>query len=144
MKTFILVAFVLTNVLYQSSYILGSNCTDKRILDGNRLIYSSYEDHKSAYNHISSCTSLKSRQDYACCYIKIKFRNSVSDKKYTHRGCIEISGNEWADIDGPISSIKNNLTSSDVNVTLDKKKVSIDCNSNYLKIAGLLIFALLL
>ena len=141
MKTFILVAFVLTNVLYQSSYILGSNCTDKRILDGNRLIYSSYEDHKSAYNHISSCTSLKSRQDYACCYIKIKFRNSVSDKKYTHRGCIEITAAEYSDMKGTINTLESYINN---NTNISKADISIDCSSKYLQVFGLFLFALFL
>lgn len=140
MKTLIVIACTLTFVLSKN----GGSCSDKEILNGNRLKYSSYEDSQVAYNHASSCMSLQSDFNYACCYLKVKFKNSVSDKKYTHRGCIQVSLNEWQNIDDLIDRLENNITSNDRNVTLEKKDVDIDCNSNYIKLAGLLIFALLL
>ena len=140
MKTLIVIACALTYVLSA----LGGSCSDKEILNGNVLKYSSYEDSQVAYNHASSCSSLRSDFNHACCYLKVKFKNSVADKKYTHRGCIQVSLTEWQNIDDLIDSLENNITSSDRNVTIEKRDVHIDCNSNYIKLAGLLIFALLL
>ena len=144
MKAFIVVACFLTYVLSSSYYTYGSECKSKSILNGHRLIYSPYEDYTSAYNDYSSCTSLKSGDNHACCYLYVKFKNEVNDDKYTHKGCVEVSGSEWGDIENTISNLENNITTSYANVTVDVKKVKIDCDSNYIKIAGLLIFALLL
>ena len=127
MKTLIVIGWALIFVLSKE----GGDCDEKAILDRNKLIYTSYGDTKIAYNH-------------ACCYLKVKFKNSISDKKYTHRGCIQVSLSEWQNIDDLIDRLENNITSPDRNVTLEKKDVHIDCNSNYIKLAGLLIFALLL
>jgi hypothetical protein len=140
MKTLIVIGWALIFVLSKE----GGDCDEKAILDRNKLIYTSYGDTKIAYNHASSCVSLKSADNHACCYLKVKFKNSVSDKKYTHRGCIQVSLNEWQNIDDLIDRLENNITTTDRNVTLEKKDVHIDCNSNYIKLAGLLIFALLL
>ncbi len=107
-------------------------------------MFDSYADYRTAYHDVSSCASLRSQYNTACCYVKVKFKNSISKEKYTHRGCIEISSSQWADIKGVVNDFENNITSSDVNVTLSKRKVSIDCHSNYIKFAGLFIFALLL
>ena len=30
--------------------------------------------------------------------MKVKFKNEAGDKKYTHRGCVELYGEEWNDI----------------------------------------------
>ena len=70
---FILIALSL-NLTVTLDYQLGRQCNTKRILDDNRrLIYDAYSDHKSAFNGISSCASLRSDQKNACCYIKVKF-----------------------------------------------------------------------
>ena len=143
MKTLIVIACALVYV-FSSSGNIGGYCEDKYILNGKKLMYSSYEDVKRAYNHFSSCTSLTSDHNHACCYLKVKFKNTVSDKKYTHRGCIQVSLQEWQNIRGLIDSLENNITATERNVTLEKRDVDIDCNSNYIKLAGLLMFALLL
>ena len=109
MKTLIVIAFALTSVLSK----LGGSCSDKEILNRNALKYSSYEDSKVAYNHASSCTSLKSDDNHACCYLKVKFKNSISDKKYTHRGCIQVSLSDWQNIDDLIDRLENNITSDE-------------------------------
>ena len=143
-KTVIFFTYVFANILSASSYQLGSKCSSKYILNGDYLMYDSYADYRTAYHDVSSCASLISQYNTACCYVKVKFKNSISKEKYTHRGCIEISSSQWTNIKGVVSDFENNITSSDVNVTLSKRKVSIDCHSNYIKFAGLFIFALLL
>ena len=143
-KTVIFFTYVFANILSATSYQLGSQCSSKYILSGNRLMYDSYADYKTAYHDVSSCASLRSNYNTACCYLKVKFKNSISEEKYTHKGCIEVTSSQWEDIKNVVRAFENNITSSDVNVTLSKRKVSIDCHSNYIKFAGLFIFALLL
>lgn len=143
-KTVIFFTYVFANILSATSYQLGSQCSSKYILSDSRLMYDSYADYKTAYHDVSSCASLRSNYNTACCYLKVKFKNSISEEKYTHKGCIEVNSSEWEDIKNVVRAFENNITSSDVNVTLSKKKVSIDCHSNYIKFAGLFIFALLL
>ena len=147
MKTFIALVCFLTYVLSSTAYTYGSDCKSKSILDGRNgrtLIYSPYEDYTSAYNDYSSCTSLKSGDNHACCYLYVNFKNEVNGNKYTHKGCVEVSGSEWGDIKKTIENFKNNITTNYKNTTVNVKKVKIDCDSNYIKLAGLLIFALLL
>ena len=144
MKTFIALVCFLTYVLSSTAYTYGSDCKSKSILDGRRLIYSPYEDYTSAYNDYSSCTSLKSGHNHACCYLYVNFKNEVNDNKYTHKGCVEVSGSEWGEIKNTIENLKNNITTNYKNATVNVKKVKIDCDSNYIKLAGLLIVALLL
>ena len=143
-KTVIFFTYVFANILSATSYQLGSQCSSKYILNGDNLMYDSYADYRTTYHDVSSCASLRSTYNTACCYIKVKFKNSISKDKYTHRGCIEITSSEWEDSKNVVSAFENNITTTDANVTLSKKKVSIDCNSNYIKLAGLFIFALLL
>lgn len=144
MKTFIALVCFLTCVLSSTAYTYGSQCKSKSILDGRTLIYSPYEDYTFAYNDYSSCTSLKSEDNHACCYLYVKFKNEVNDNKYTHKGCVEVSGSEWGDIKNTIENLESNITTNYKNTTVNVKKVKIDCDSNYIKLAGLLIFALLL
>ena len=139
-KTFVLLAYVFAYCI--NAYSLGSSCSSKYILNNTRLIYDTYADYKTAFNEAASCASLRSAYDTGCCYLKVQFKNKVAGERYTHRGCIEITGSQWENVKGLVSTIKSNISSSDSN--LDVKKVSIDCNSSYIKLAGLLIFALLL
>lgn len=122
----------------------GQNCAEKEILDGNKLMGNPYDDVSLIYNGVSSCVSLTSELNKACCYIKFKFKNSESKEKYTHKGCIQINLEEWNDIKAKIKSMKGNITTDYKNITLDKQKINIDCNSNYIKYVGLLLFTLLL
>ena len=139
---FILIALSL-NLTVTLDYQLGRQCNTKRILDDNRrLIYDAYSDHKSAFNGISSCASLRSAQDTACCYIKVKFKNSEASKKYTHRGCIEVSGSEWNSIKDLINTLEGSI--SHTNVTIEKQDVDIDCHSKLIKLTGLILLAFLL
>ena len=145
-KTFILLTYVFAYVLSTSlyPYQLGNNCSTKYILNGNTLKYDAYSDYEAAYHKIASCASLRSTYNTACCYLRVKFKNNVAGERYTHKGCIEITGNEWQNIKSVINSLEGNITSGVSGLELSKRKVSIDCYSKYIKLAGLFIFALLL
>ena len=143
------IVFFLTIVsflfLYVSSasYQLGGQCSDKYILEKGRLKYDIYEDHREAFNGIASCVSLRSTIDTACCYLKVKFKNEAADKKYTHRGCVELYGEEWNNIKNVIDAFENNITAlSGEQISI--KNVDIDCHSNLIKITGLILLAFLL
>jgi hypothetical protein len=133
-------------ILYVSpAYQLGGYCKDKYILDEHsRLTHDVYEDHKEAFNGIASCVSLRSTIDTACCYMKVKFKNEAADKKYTHRGCIELYGEEWNGIKNVISAFESNITAAKSGEQITVKDVDIDCHSNLIKITGLILLAFLL
>jgi hypothetical protein len=125
---------------------IGGLCSDKAILDDYEL-QNLNVDKKLAFNKIASCASLRTGEDNsACCYIKVKFRNKVADKKFTHRGCTIIRKNEWNNMDDTFDNYEGNITNFYANsaTPIDKVDVDIDCGSNYLKLAGLLLLALLL
>lgn len=131
-------------ILYVSpAYQLGGLCSDKYILENGKLKYDIYEDHKEAFNGIASCVSLRSTIDTACCYLKVKFKNEAADKKYTHRGCVEIYAVEWSDIKSVINAFESNMTASS-GEQISIKDVDIDCHSNLIKITGLILLAFLL
>ena len=131
-------------ILYVSpAYQLGGYCSDKYILESGKLKNDVYEDHREAFKGIESCVSLKSDIDTACCYIKVKFKNEGADKKYTHRGCVQLYGEEWNHIKDVINNFKSNITASSGD-QISIKKVNIDCHSNLIKITGLILLAFLL
>ena len=110
-----------------------------------------YDDNKVVYNKHRSCETLRSRDADRpnCCYIKLKYKNEYSDKKYTHEGCIEMAlernGTEL-DVDDTIDYLEEYFTD---NMTEAKKEVSdvkinIDCGSKFLQIASIALIALLL
>ena len=139
-KTYIFAATFF--VAFCLSYIYGGYCSDKAILGRNNRINSTfYGDMKKAFNHEASCLSLKSDDGYMCCYIKNKFKNEVSDEKYTHRGCIQVSASQYSDIKGFISHLENSVNNQ---TNISKADISIDCSSKYLKLFGLLLFTLIL
>ena len=132
-------------ILYVSpAYQLGGLCSDKYILENGKLKYDIYGDHKEAFNGIASCVSLRSTIDTACCYIKVKFKNEAADKKYTHRGCVELYGEEWNGIKDVISAFESNITEDGNGEKITVKDVDIDCHSNLIKITGLILLAFLL
>ena len=68
------------------------SCDDKAILDNYVLTESLDADHTKAYNKVSSCATLSTTNtNVVCCYIKLKFKNTLYDEKFTHKGCIEVS-----------------------------------------------------
>ena len=123
-------------------YSVGAYCSTKYILNGNTLMYDGYYDHKEAYNGIASCASLRSDENTACCYIKVKFKNQQAGKKYTHRGCVQITGWQWQKIEDVIKDYEGSI--SHPNITVEKQDVEIDCHSRLLKLTGLVLLAFLL
>ena len=123
----------------------GGYCDEKSILHQNNktLKYDSFQDHYSAYNKVPSCASLHTDENKACCYMKIKYKNDWADKKYTHHGCIQVSEKEYeAGVKELTKEYESEIESKDSN--LKKVKVSIDCNSNIIKLTGLVLLAFLL
>ena len=142
MQTKILISVLVSlSIISINSYTLGNTCNNKTILTSSgSLYYDDILDHKEAFNKISSCASLRSSQNTSCCYIKVKFRNRAADKKYTHRGCIEVSGTEWSDIDSFIANTRNRINTTNI----DKVDVDVDCNSKFIKLTALVLLAFLL
>ena len=129
--------------------MLVSNTYKAYVCDDKQVIYnygifnkSTYGDYKFAYHGVSSCAALTSDDDKGCCYIKVKFKNEVADEKYTHRGCIQLTFEEWSKIDETIQKLENNIDENNRNVT--KVDVDIDCNSKLIKLTGLILLAFLL
>ena len=118
-------------------------CDVKQVIySSGALRESSYADYKYAYHGVSSCASLSSDDGTSCCYIKVKFKNEIADEKYTHRGCIQVTFDQWEDIDAYIQTLENNIATYNTNVT--KVDVDIDCNSKFIKLTGLILLAFLL
>ena len=132
------------------------SCSDKFIIDSNKkLIGSATSDVTNAYNGPASCATLKLNGGYACCYIKIKFKNEDIDEKFTHKGCYEIKDSDGTnyilgdnidfDFDEQIvGGIETAFDQVNTSPKLSYKSVSVDCNSKYLQIAGLALLFLLL
>ena len=141
METKMMLFLLLT--LFGCVILLGGECEDKAILNGNSFLYDTYEDHKSAYHGAASCISLHSDEDNSlCCYMKIKFRNRSADKKFTHRGCIAMLGRDALNMDTYIDQYEENIKTANENI--DKVDINIDCNSKFMKITGLVLLAFLL
>ena len=142
---------MLTKKIFQIVFVLmlasityeEMGCKVKQVIDDNNFVLreSSYADYKYAYHGVSSCAALSS-DDGTCCYMKVKFKNEVADEKYTHRGCIQVTLDQWEDIDAYIQTLENNIATYNTNVT--KVDVDIDCNSKFIKLTGLILLAFLL
>ena len=139
-----------TKIIFQIFFVLklvsntykAYTCDDKQVIDNYVLRKSSYADYKFAYHGVPSCASLTSDPDTGCCYIKVKFKNEIADEKYTHRGCIQLTFEEWSKIDETIQRYETNIPLNNFNVT--KVDVDIDCNSKFIKLTGLILLAFLL
>ena len=125
------------------------SCNDKAILDNFVLTKSLDADHTEAYNKVSSCATLSTTNTgTACCYIKLKFKNELYDEKFTHKGCIEVSLADYlledADFDKLIDETENSINTyyGNKNITVDK--LSIDCSSKFIQLAGISLLLLLL
>jgi hypothetical protein len=126
------------------------SCDDKAIVDKNfKLTRSLDADYTEAYNKVSSCATLSTTNSgTACCYIKLKFKNEIYDEKFTHKGCIEVSLADYlledTDFDKLIDETENliNKFNGDKNITVDK--LSIDCSSKFIQLAGISLLLLLL
>ena len=140
MQTKIFLGF-LALIIYAYAYELGKDCSTKALLNGYKLSYSTYANTKRAYNGVASCETLNT-YNHSCCYMKIKFKNTVADEKFTHRGCIEISDEDYSEI----KTYRNNLEDTLIKYTpnISKVDIDIDCNSKIIKLTGLIFLAFLL
>ena len=126
------------------------SCDDKAIVDKNFVLTKELNaDHTEAYNKASSCATLSTTStSTACCYIKLKFKNTIYDEKFTHKGCIEVSLADYlledTDFDKLIDETENliNKFNGNRNITVDK--FSIDCSSKFIQLAGISLLLLLL
>ena len=140
MQTKLMLFLLLT--LFGFVTLIGGECKSKAVLDGNNFLYDTYEDQKSAFHGAASCISLRSEDNSMCCYLKIKYRNRQADKKFTHRGCTQITGANIDNIDNYIDEFEQSIKAANENI--DKIDINIDCNSKFMKITGLVLLAFLL
>ena len=145
-------------VLSLVSFSLQLTCADKSIFSENVKIppENSTKDITYAYNGPASCATLPPTKNSTygmCCYIKVKFENTLNEEKYTHKGCYEVpieylSDNDNYDIDDLIDQLKGyfkgNNTYNDAGYALEEKSFDIDCSSKYLQLFGLAFLILLL
>ena len=145
-------------VLSLVSLSLQGSCALKSIFSENVKIppENSTKDITKAYNGPASCATLTPTINTThgmCCYIKVKFENTLNEEKYTHKGCYEVSieylsDNDNYDIDDLIDELKGffkgNNTYNDAGYALEEKSFDIDCSSKYLQLFGLAFLILLL
>ena len=127
----------------QGDYQLGGECASKAIVDDSGyLAGSTYGDYRTTYHGISSCISLRSQDDSGCCYMKLKFKNKVADKKFTHRGCVVVRDSDWADVTKFVKVTEQLIQERDTD--LEKIDVDIDCNSKFIKLTRIILLSFLL
>ena len=142
-------------VLSLVSFSLQLTCADKRIFSEDVKIppANSTKDITYAYNGPASCATLTPTDETygICCYIKVKFENTLNEEKYTHKGCYEVpieylSDNDRYDIDDLIDQLKGYFrgNNSYTDYQLEEKSFDIDCSSKYLQLFGLAFLILLL
>ena len=142
-------------VLSLVSFSLQGECKDKRIFSENVKIppENSTKDITYAYNGPASCATLTPTDETygICCYIKVKFENTLNEEKYTHKGCYEVpiqylSDNDSYDIDDLIDQLKGYFKGNNTytDYQLEEKSFDIDCSSKYLQLFGLAFLILLL
>ena len=125
---------------------ITQQCSQKSLLNGNKLINST-TDWDRAYNDVASCATLTTESsDYFCCYMKIKFENEIFDEKFTQRGCIPVSYayliNDDKDIFRSFLDNKESNISQASNVTV--KSLDIDCSAKFINIFTLSLLLFLL
>ena len=142
-------------VLSLVSFSLQLKCKDKTIFSEDVKIppANSTKDITYAYNGPASCATLTPTDETygICCYIKVKFENTLNEEKYTHKGCYEVpiqylSDNDSYDIDDLIDQLKGYFrgNNSYTDYQLEEKSFDIDCSSKYLQLFGLAFLILLL
>ena len=142
-------------VLSLVSFSLQLKCKDKTIFSEDVKIppANSTKDITYAYNGPASCATLTPTDETygICCYIKVKFENTLNEEKYTHKGCYEVpiqylSDNDSYDIDDLIDQLKGFFkgNNSYPDYQLEEKSFDIDCSSKYLQLFGLAFLILLL
>ena len=142
-------------VLSLVSFSLQLKCKDKTIFSEDVKIppANSTKDITYAYNGPASCATLTPTDETygICCYIKVKFENTLNEEKYTHKGCYEVpiqylSDNDSYDIDDLIDQLKGYFKGNNTytDYQLEEKSFDIDCSSKYLQLFGLAFLILLL
>ena len=125
---------------------IGTSCEEKAIINtiDYSLTYDKYNDYDKVYHDIASCYSLHTKENNLCCYIKNHFKSEEADKKFTQRGCIQVSLDTLnsGGIGNFIKDLENKIEDKDHNIT--KVDIDIDCNSRFIKLTGLLLLAFLL
>ena len=145
-------------------------CEDKKIVEldesetkgkakftslGKELLLLKKEERpKIAENKKYSCISLDTGDpSKTCCYTEVRYK--ANGKSYKMRGCVPVSlshiynGANNGTVKDLVDLYKQGLTGEELlaeqGISYEKtKKISIECdNSSYLKIAGLIILALL-
>ena len=125
---------------------LGS-CSEKTLFSSSYKLADITTDRTLAYNEAASCATLKpdsTSLGMMCCYIKVKFKNKDMDEKFTQKGCMEFDVTD-AIINDKFDDFKDSIKQyiEDQSV-VEVKKLSIDCSSKFLHLAGIaLIFFLL-
>ena len=140
--TFLLLALI---IVVKNETVIGGSCGDKGIfLNGHTLSGNTYSDIKLAYNGVASCASLNTDNETAiCCYAKVKFKNKEADQKFTHRGCREVTAEEYASgVKNLVKDLEKGINAEDSNI--QKVDVEIDCNSIYMKLTGIFLLSLCL
>ena len=126
---------------------LGS-CSEKTLFSSGYKLSDTTTDRTLAYNEAASCATLKpdsTTSGMMCCYIKVKFKNTDLDEKFTQKGCMEFDVTD-AIINDNFDEFKDSVETGigNVNPNIEVKKLSIDCSSKFLHLAGIaLIFFLL-
>ena len=149
-KTLVLIMMAISTINASSISEYGGWCDEKLIFDKNKenytLKHDTYQDYYAAYNKVPSCASLHTDENYACCYMKVKFKNNAADKTYTHYGCVQIGEKDIKEYGGDFKKLTKDFESEieRSNTILKKVKVSVDCNSNIIKLTGLVLLAFLL
>ena len=148
-------------ISFNLSIEYGGSCDDKKVLkqetdtitgfdfeDGDNNFYN---DYKQAYNKEYSCDTLSTEEKHYCCYMKLKYKNKISDKKYTHTGCVELNSTQIENIDETIEIFENGLETYRNRKgnkfdkdNISKVSISIDCSSTFLKIFATALLSFLL
>ena len=147
------IIFAIVALTLVSLSVSQSSCSYKAVLDSDgNLLNSGISDVTKAYNGPASCATLRLDGGLLCCYIKFKFKNEEIDEKFTHKGCYEIPGettgvindSEDFDFEENIIDILETKFNNKYQNKYSSKKISIDCSSKYLHLAGFALLFLLL
>ena len=125
---------------------LGS-CSEKTLFSSYYKLSDITTDRTLAYNKAASCATLKpdgTSHGLTCCYIKVKFKNTDYDEKFTQKGCMEFDLTDVI-INDNFDEFKDSVEKYIADQSgVEVKKLSIDCSSKFLHLAGIaLIFFLL-
>ena len=147
---------LLLTLLIASIYADGDLgvCSTKALFND----YTNYElrypnsDVTKAYNGPASCVTLKPDQTGGtlCCYVKLKYKYEDGDyeETFTQKGCMEIEDSVFKrDVSEMGDSRDFDDFKKEVEETIEKKyydkitvkKLSIDCNSKFLHLTGMML-----